>query len=67
MATQMQFKVYLERNRVADRTFREKKQQQNLSFPTLFLMSTLTWITEKKLERVIKNKGHEFRFFGRKT
>ena len=24
-------------------------------------MSTLTWITEKELERVIKNKGDEFR------
>ena len=23
-------------------------------------MSTLTWITEKELERVIKNKGEEF-------
>ena len=32
MATQMQFKVYLERNRVADRTFREKKQHQNRVF-----------------------------------
>ena len=28
-------------------------------------MSTLTWITEKELERVIKNKDNEFR--GRKT
>ena len=24
-------------------------------------MFTLTWITEKKLERVIENKGDEFR------
>ena len=24
-------------------------------------MFTLTWITERDLERVIKNKGHEFR------
>ena len=24
-------------------------------------MSTLTWITEKELERVIENKGDEFR------
>ena len=25
-------------------------------------MSTLTWITEKELEQVIKNKGDEFRW-----
>ena len=32
----------------------------------VFLMSTLTWITEKELERVIKNKGDEFHSGGEK-
>ena len=32
-----------------------------VSFSALFLMFTLTWITEKELERVIENKGDEFR------
>ena len=32
-----------------------------VSFSALFFMFTLTWITEKKLERVIENKGDEFR------
>ena len=31
-----------------------------MSFSTLFLMFTLTWITEKELERVIENKRDEF-------
>ena len=39
-------------------TFRKKKV---VSFSTLFFMFTLTWITEKELERVIENKGDEFR------
>ena len=37
-----------------------KKQQQRSVFSTLFLMFTLTWITEKELERVIENKRDEF-------
>ena len=32
-----------------------------MSFSTLFLMFTLTLITEKEHERVIENKGDEFR------
>ena len=32
-----------------------------MSFSVLFLMFTLTWITEKELERIIENKGDEFR------
>ena len=32
-----------------------------MSFSALFFMFTLTWITEKELERVIENKGDEFR------
>ena len=40
------------------RTFRKKNSV--VSFSTLFFMFTLTWITEKELERVIENKGDEF-------
>ena len=32
-----------------------------MSFPALFVMFTLRWITEKELERFIENKGDEFR------
>ena len=42
---------------MAARTFRKKKTTTK----SLFLMFTLTWITEKELERVIENKGDEFR------
>ena len=50
-------------NSMASRTFREKKQQQSrASFFDVIFLSTLTWITEKELERVIKNKGDEFRW-----
>ena len=47
---------------MAPRTFREKKQKQSSVFSTSFLMFTLTWITEKDLERVIEKKGDEFRW-----
>ena len=44
------------------RTFRKKKQQQShVFFGVILLMFTLTWITEKQLERVTENKGDEFR------
>ena len=44
------------------RTFRKKKQQQSrVFFGVIFFMFTLTWITEKELERVIENKGDELR------
>ena len=46
---------------MAARTFRKKKQQQSLFFPALFFMFTQTWITAKELQRVIENKGDEFR------
>ena len=55
MATQMQRK----KNGLAARTFR-KKNNKVVSFSTLFFMFTLTWITEKELERVIENKRDEF-------
>ena len=32
-----------------------------MSFSALFFMFTLTWITEKELERVIENKRDEYR------
>ena len=47
---------------MAARTFRKKKQQQSrVFFDVIFFMFTLTWITVKELERVIENKGDEFR------
>ena len=41
---------------MAARTFREKKV---VSFSALFFMCTLTWITEKELERVIESSLEE--------
>ena len=43
---------------MAARTFRKKKV---VYFSKFFFTCTLTWITEKELERVIENKGDEFR------
>ena len=59
MATQMQ------RKKIAwPPGLLERKNNNNnnkvVSFSTLFLMFTLTWITEKELERVIENKRDEF-------
>ena len=53
---------------MAARTFREREREREKkknkvgSFSTLFLIFTLTWITEKELERVIENEGDEFRW-----
>ena len=42
---------------------REKKTTtKSCLFWRYFFMFTLTWITEKELERVIENKGDEFRW-----
>ena len=49
MATQMQLKVLFGR------------KSHGRPFSALFFMFTLTWITGKELERVIENKGDEFR------
>ena len=38
-------RFYLERNRMATRTFRKKNNNKLVPFSTLFLMFTLTWIT----------------------
>ena len=46
-------------------TFRKKISNVLVSFSALFFMFTLTWLTEKELERVIESKGDEFA--GRKT
>ena len=47
MATQMQLA----------RTLRKKKQQRRrIFFGVIFFVFTLTWITEKELERVIEKK-----------
>ena len=50
MATQMRLKVLFRR-----------KNNKVVSFSALFFMFTLTWTTEKELERVTENKGDEFR------
>ena len=51
---------------MAARREREREKNKVVSFSTLilmlFLMSTLTWVTEKELERVIENKVEEFRW-----
>ena len=60
MATQMQLKVLFGRKSHGRRTFRKKKTTTK-SFSALFFVFTLTWITEKELERVFENKGDEFR------
>ena len=47
---------------MAARTFRKKKQKQSrVFFAVFYFIFTLTWITEKKLERAIENKADEFR------
>ena len=54
-------RAYFRNFTVASQCFRDKKQQQmpTLSFD-LISMSTLTWITEKELERELKTKGDQF-------
>ena len=39
----------------------ERKNNKVVSFSGLFFMFTLTWIIEKELDRIIENKGDEFR------
>ena len=40
----------------------DQNDNKVVSFLTLFFMFTPTWITEKEPERVIENKGDEFRW-----
>ena len=56
MATQMQLKVLFGRKSQG-----RPHNNKVVSFLALFFVFTLTWITEKELERVIENKGDEFR------
>ena len=56
MATEMQLKVLIGR-----KSHGRLDNIKVVSFSALFFMFTLTWITEKELERVIENKGDEFR------
>ena len=56
MATQMQLKVLFGRKSQG-----RPDNNKVVSFLALFFVFTLTWITEKELERVIENKGDELR------
>ena len=47
---------------MAARAFRKKKQQTKSCLFQRYFLITLTWITEKELERVIENKEDEFRW-----
>ena len=61
MATQMQLKVLFGKKSHGRSDFwKEKNNNKVVSFSTLFFMFTLTWITEKELERVIENKRDKF-------
>ena len=51
----------MEGNHIAARIFRKKNNNKVVSFSAFFLVFTLMWITEKERERVIENKGDEFR------
>ena len=46
---------------MAARTLERKNNNKVVSFSALLFMFTLTWITEEELQRVIENKGDEFR------
>ena len=62
MATQMQAQGFIWQEFAWPPGLLERKNNNKVpSFSTLSLMSTLTLITEKELERVIANKGDEFR------
>ena len=57
MATQMQLNILFGRESQG-----RPDNNKVVSFSAfVFLVFTLTWITEKELERVTENKGDEFR------
>ena len=61
MATQMQLKVLFGRKSHSRPDFqKERNNNKVVSFSALFFTFTLTWTTEKELERVIENQGEEF-------
>ena len=51
----------MEGKHLAARIFRRKNSNKVVSFSALFFMFTLIWTREKELERIIENKGDEFR------
>ena len=57
----MQLKVLFGRKSHGRPDFQKKKQQQIRVFFGVIFMFTLTWTTEKELERVIENKGDKSR------
>ena len=58
----MQFKVLFGRKSHGRPDFwKEKATTKSCLFRRFFFMFTLTWVTEKELERVIENKVDEFR------
>ena len=64
MVTKMQLKVLFGRTIAWPPGLLEREREKKVvPFLTLFLMFTRTWITEAELEgeRVIENKGDEFR------
>ena len=54
ISTHMQLKVLFGRKSHGRPDFKKEKTTTK----SLFFMFTLTWITEKELERVIENKGN---------
>ena len=62
MATEMQLKVLFGKKSYSCPDSKKENLNNNkvVSFSALFLMFTLTWITEKELEPVIENKRDEF-------
>ena len=61
MATQMQIKVLFGRKSHGRPDFYKENNNKVVSFSALFFMFTPTWIKENELERVIENKGEQFR------
>ena len=68
MATQMQLKVLFGRKtHIWPPGLLERKNNNKVvSFSALFFVFTLTWITEKELERVIESKYMEIQTGGEK-
>ena len=62
MITQMQLNVLFRGKSNGRPDFQKKKiTTKSCLLRRYFFMFALTWITEKELERVIENKGDEFR------
>ena len=62
MATQMQLKVnFIWKETTWPPGNSQRKNNKVVSLSVLSFMFRLTWITEQELERVIANKGDDFR------